>query len=280
VIAGRQKLKSDTTHTRAGSSSPSPSVGSSQNLKGNYHELQYKWTLIGEKLEARIEKSFEKLFRELKEIKKDVISNLRSQIEIGILAIKKSIGCEEIDIEFKHITSLKETADFIRRTMKSEVFKVKIEQEKILDISDYVMDSSPADPDPDIALSGVQKQIKRSHDGSQAQRKETSFTQFFENNKPDFIDSLDPETFFQNLTSTKRISTVAQLTNPTNSPAVRNLDRQGQPATQHQGIGQDEEKDCSLGGGGQDQIIGRASSPAPKQQQISETNFFEQTFKV
>lgn len=226
-------------HTRAGSTSPSPSVGSSHNLKGSSHEVQYKWSLIGERLESKIEKSFDKLFRELRELKKEVILSLRSQIESGMQTIKKTDDCEEIYIELQQVTSFQEINEFVRNMMKSEVLKIKVEQEKILDISDYVLESSRAEPETIApgALPGNRKPVKRSHDGSQPQRKETSFTQFFENNKPDFLDSLDPETFFQNLSSSKRGGGgTSLLVDASQSPSERVTGVAGTGPQQEQGV--------------------------------------------
>lgn len=244
------------THTRAGSSSPSPSVGSSHNLKGNTHELQYKWTVIGEKLETKVEKTFEKLFKELRDLKKEVLVGLRTQIEAGMQEIKKSVDLDEIAIEVRQIVCFKDFTEAVKGMLKPEVYKIRIEQEKILEIAEQVIENSLIDLDLADGA-GDRKPIKRSHDGGQIQRKETSFTQFFENNKPDFIDCVDPETFFQNRPPTKRpghLKVLGSIVNPGSSPANRQ----------------------TIVAPGS---VAEGSREAASPPQASATNYFEQSFK-
>lgn len=251
----QQKL----THTRAGSSSPSPSVGSSHYLKGNNNELQYKWTVVGEKLESKVEKTFEKLFKELRDLKREVLVNLRAQIESGMQDIKKSsTDLDEISIEVLQISCFKDFTEAVKGMLKPEVYKIKIEQEKILEITEQVIDNSLHDGNV-AEGTGDRKPVKRSHDGGQMQRKETSFTQFFENNKPDFIDCVDPETFFQTRQPVKRpahLKVLGSIVNPGNSPANRQ----------------------SIAITGSVEHAARENE-APSPPQASTTNYFEQSFK-
>jgi len=181
--------------------SPSISLSSSHNLRGSDSEISLKLSSIGQKLQSKVEYSFEKLIREIKEARKKVLTNLRIELDGLERTCKEQNNCF-LEVKFSLVASdgPEKLRSLIDTVIKEESLSIRVERDE-LKIEEKIN-----------ALHGIHV--------------ETSFTQFFENNKPDFIDSFDPVAYFQRDAKRESGSRINPLFTPELHPLNHSLPRQ------------------------------------------------------
>lgn len=186
-VGTSQERKSHRRHA----CSPSISVASSHNLRGTSAELNLKLTNLGQRLQTKVEHSFDRLIRQIKDIRKQIILDIKSCIDNGIVSAKNG-GCDSYQISMKRIVSDSvKISKAIQSLLKEEPVTIKLEHDDILEpINQKVTDENIARGSNDNPIYFI----------------EASFTKFFEKNtKLDFLDYLDPETYFQSGGSVHRV---------------------------------------------------------------------------
>lgn len=195
-----------------------------KNIKGSEKEVSFRLEELSQKIETRIERSFERLFKELHLQKKDAIKKMKAQIDKAskLLEEKQEINFE---VEYQRVDYLQNMSEKASRDnldlskpsiaqrlsslLRSEKVSINLQLNQVgkrsLDLTNspqhrimfnYQNSQSHSLNHLHSYHSQSSKKILQK-EPNQLKPVETSFTQFFENNKLDFLDSFDPETFFE-----------------------------------------------------------------------------------
>lgn len=179
----------------------SPSIESNQRFLGSTSELHFKLNTLGKKLEDKVEKCFDRLIKEAKDLKKELISNIRKTVDDGYSAV--SLG-KDIDLEFniKRLQSKSKINQGLLSVLQDEIIRVRVEKDRLLTTDRKTSDVKLLSSRIRDNLSGAAETGK-----SYNVREETSFTKFFENSKiADLIDNLEPYSYFNQRTKAENDS--------------------------------------------------------------------------
>lgn len=174
--------------------SPSSSVSQEsfracRRIKGSEREIRLKLSELSRKIEAKMEKRFERLERELRELKKEIFRSVARSFEQCMESLQAGADLD-FELQYRKLDLPSGKAEFaalLDPLFRLEKLAIKIEPlpPARLSFEEYAAENL-AKAGPAQGCLGMTSTV------------EASFTKFFENNsKLDFIDYVDPETFFQ-----------------------------------------------------------------------------------
>ena len=176
-------------HLSPSSSVSQESLKGCRKLKGSEREIRLRLAEMNRKIGSKVEKRFERLERELRELKKEILRKITKSFEQCLESLKSGADLD-FELEYKKLELPNDRSELLARLgpiFREEKLTIKIEPQTPVRLSfeEYAAENlTKAGPSIDfLAKTGTV---------------EASFTKFFENNsKLDFIDYVDPETFFQ-----------------------------------------------------------------------------------
>ena len=192
----------------SGQLSPTGSSCSNQILKGSQSEMIFKLGSIGKKLESRVDRSFEKMFKELRDLRREIMSSMKESLERAQKMIKEGSCEDSIEIKYRRLEyNGKVVCKMLEECIREETLRLGVERH--------------------TRGNGTNTNTNASNTKEQELlRNETSFTQFFENNRLDFIDVLDPLVYFDD-----KINSTTNVPPPLSPPVLQSSLQPSQQAS-------------------------------------------------